>query len=162
MQQNKTPKQNQSFLLESFSRMGTVFLCKCRNRKKNLAKPADSCRQTSVWIDPGGRGCQMCKVWLTSLVLCSYIYFFMHRVDGPRNSSQTHVFSSKLAHISQQTFWWRKIFSTGSASDLQKYPKMKLGNSVLLLVVSPTQGMLTTPNIYILQPKNKLYYIRCR
>ena len=34
MQQNKTPKPNQSLLLKSSSRMGTVFLCKYRNGKK--------------------------------------------------------------------------------------------------------------------------------
>lgn len=108
MQQNKTPKPNQSLLLKSPSQMGTVFLCKCRNSKKNPAKLADSHWQALVWMDPGDRGCQIHKAWLTPLVFCSYIYFFMCRVDSLGKSSQTHVFSSKLAHIGQQMFWWKK------------------------------------------------------
>lgn len=79
----------------------------------------------------------------------------MRRVDGPGKSSQTHVFSSKFAHIGQQTFWWGKNLQPGFSFGFTEVSQSEVGKLGVITVVCPTQGILTTPNIYILQPKNK-------
>lgn len=137
MQENKTPKPNQSLRPESSSRTGTAFLRKCSNGKKTPAGLAvtSKCPYGGSWRQrlPNPYGLADIPV-----PLLRHSCFWEQGGQPWEEQPKAHVFQQTRTRWPANV-WVEKIFIPGWALDLQKHPKMKLGSLVLLQCLSNSQ-----------------------